>query len=78
MNADLITTLAARHKLPAVDFQRPFVAGSIRTGALPARAKNPPTFPVQAPTKYEMMINLKAAKTLESADDAAGSCRRGD
>jgi hypothetical protein len=33
---------------------------------------------VQAPTKYEMVINLKAAKTLESADDAAGSCRRGD
>jgi hypothetical protein len=32
---------------------------------------------VQAPTKYEMVINLKAAKTLESADDAARSRRRG-
>jgi len=77
---DLITTLAARHKLPAVYFQRPFVAGGglISYGPDPIdpyrraagyvdrilKGEKPAELPVQAPTKYEMVINLKTAKTL--------------
>ena len=29
-----------------------------------SRARSPPTLPVQAPTKYELVINLKTAKAL--------------
>jgi ABC-type uncharacterized transport system substrate-binding protein len=77
---DLITTLAARHKLPAVYFQRSFVAGGglISYGPDPIdpyrraagyvdrilRGEKPADLPVQAPTKYEMVINLKTAKVL--------------
>ena len=77
---DLITTLAARHKLPAVYFQRPFVAvgGLISYGPDPIdpyrraagyvdrilKGDKPADLPVQAPTKYEMVINLKTAKAL--------------
>jgi putative tryptophan/tyrosine transport system substrate-binding protein len=77
---DLITTLAARHKLPAVYFQRPFVVGGglISYGPDPLdpyrraagyvdrilKGEKPADLPVQAPTKYELVINLKAAKTL--------------
>ena len=77
---DLIVTLAARHKLPAVYFDRVFVAagGLISYGPdfvdqyrLAAgyvdrilKGEKPADLPVQAPTKYELVINLKTAKAL--------------
>jgi putative ABC transport system substrate-binding protein len=77
---DLIVTLAARHKLPAVYSERHFVAagGLISYGPdfldqyrLAAgyvdrilKGEKPGDLPVQAPTKYELVINLKTAKTL--------------
>jgi putative ABC transport system substrate-binding protein len=80
LHRDLIITLAARHKLPAVYFQRPFVAGGglISYGADPAdqyrraasyvdrilKGEKPGDLPAQAPTKYELVVNLKTAKAL--------------
>jgi putative tryptophan/tyrosine transport system substrate-binding protein len=77
---DLIVGLAARHKLPAVYFERLFVTagGLISYGADLAdqfrraaayvdrilRGEKPADLPVQAPTKYETVINLKTAKAL--------------
>ena len=77
---DLIITLAARHKLPAVYFDHPFVAagGLISYGAdlidqyrraagyidRILKGEKPADLPVQAPTKYESVINLKTAKAL--------------
>jgi putative tryptophan/tyrosine transport system substrate-binding protein len=77
---DLIFTLAARHKLPAVYFERSFVAagGLISYGAdfvdqyrqaagyvdRILKGEKPGDLPVQAPTKYELVINLKTAKAL--------------
>ena len=77
---DLIVTLAARHKLPAVYYDRHFVAGGglISYGANSIdphrraagyvdrilRGEKPADLPVQAPTKYELVINLKTAKAL--------------
>ena len=77
---DLIVTLAARHKLPTVYFQRIFVAsgGLISYGAHIVdqyrraagyvdrilKGEKPADLPVQAPTKYELVINLKTAKAL--------------
>jgi ABC-type uncharacterized transport system substrate-binding protein len=76
----LIITLADRHKLPAVYFQRALVAdgGLVSYGPdtidLHRRAasyvdrilkgEKPTDLPVQAPTKYELVINLKTAKAL--------------
>jgi putative tryptophan/tyrosine transport system substrate-binding protein len=76
----LILALAARHKLPAVYPRRSFVAagGLISYGfdALDQvrraagyvdrilRGEKPADLPVQAPTKYELAINLKTAKAL--------------
>jgi ABC-type uncharacterized transport system substrate-binding protein len=76
----LIITLMARHKLPAVYFDRPFVAsgGLISYGPDQInqyrqaagyvdrilKGEKPADLPVQAPTKYELAINLKTAKTL--------------
>ena len=76
----LIITLADRHKLPAVYFQRALVAdgGLVSYGPdtidLHRRAASyvdrilkggkPADLPVQAPTKYELVINLKTAKAL--------------
>jgi len=76
----LIITLAARHKLPAIYFERSFVAdgGLISYGSdyidhyrraagyvdRILKGEKPADLPVQAPTKYELVINLKTAKTL--------------
>jgi putative ABC transport system substrate-binding protein len=80
VHRDLIITLAARHKLPAVYFNRVFVTdgGLISYGAdfndqyrraagyvdRILRGEKPADMPVQAPTKYELAINLKTAKAL--------------
>jgi putative tryptophan/tyrosine transport system substrate-binding protein len=77
---DLIIALAARHRLPAVYPNRVFVTGgglisygpdTIEPYRLAAgyvdrilKGENPGDLPVQAPTKYELAINLKTAKTL--------------
>src|SRR5262249_421393 len=77
---DLITTLAARHKLPAVYFQRPFVAGGglISSGPHPIdpyraaprdrhptlRGRKAAAPPRQAATKEEMVINVKSGRAL--------------
>ena len=77
---DLIISLAARQKLPAVYFERFFVAagGLISYGAdlidnyrraagyvdRILKGEKPTDLPVQAPTKYETVINLKTAKAL--------------
>jgi len=80
VHRELIIALAARHKLPSVYFLRPFVAdgGLISYGADVAdqarraagyvdrilKGEKPAEMPVQTPTKYELVINLKAAKAL--------------
>jgi putative ABC transport system substrate-binding protein len=80
LHRNLIITLAARHKLPAVYFDRSFVAagGLISYGAdyfdqyrraagyvdRILKGEKPAELPVQAPTKYELAINLKTAKAL--------------
>jgi putative tryptophan/tyrosine transport system substrate-binding protein len=77
---DLIIAVAARHKLPTVYFERSFVtAGGLASyGANETdqyrraagyvdrilRGEKPADLPVQAPTKYELIINLKTAKAL--------------
>jgi putative tryptophan/tyrosine transport system substrate-binding protein len=80
VHRDLIVTLAARHKLPAVYFDRLPVAGGglISYGANLVgqfrqaasyvdrilKGEKPASLPVQAPNKYELVINLKTAKAL--------------
>jgi putative tryptophan/tyrosine transport system substrate-binding protein len=77
---DLIIRLAARHKLPAVYFERFFVtAGGLisygpdiidqfrRAAGYVDRilkGEKPADLPVQAPTRYPLVINLKTAKAL--------------
>jgi putative tryptophan/tyrosine transport system substrate-binding protein len=77
---DLIITLAARRKLPAVYWERFFVVagGLISYGPHTTdqyrraagyvdrilKGEKPADLPVQAPTKYETVINLKTAKEL--------------
>jgi len=80
IHRDLIITLAARHKLPAVYFDRAFVAAGGLLSYGPDRidlyrraagyvdrilkGEKPADMPVQAPTKYQLVINLKTAKAL--------------
>jgi putative ABC transport system substrate-binding protein len=80
VHRDLIVMLAARHRLPAVYSFRLFVAagglisygpGSIDPHRRAAsyvdrilKGEKPADLPVQAPTKYEMAINLNTAKAL--------------
>ena len=77
---ELIIALAARHRLPAVYFDRVFVeAGGLMSYSPNVidqyrraagyvdrilRGEKPGDLPVQAPTKYELIINLKTAKAL--------------
>ena len=93
---NLIIELAARHRLPAVYFERLFVAsgGLISYGAdfvdqyrraagyvdRILKGEKPADLPVQAPTKYELVINLKTAKALglDVPHVAARPRRRGD
>ena len=80
IHRELITSLAAKHKLPAIYYRRYFVT----TGGLASygpdvpdhfrraagyvdrilKGEKPADLPVQAPTKYETVINLKTAKAL--------------
>ena len=80
VHRELIIALSARHKLPAIYYLRPFLTdgGLISYGPnVPDQARRaagyvdrilkgekPADLPVQAPTKYELAINLKTAKTL--------------
>jgi putative tryptophan/tyrosine transport system substrate-binding protein len=80
VHRQLITTLAARYKLPAVYGFRYMVTagGLISYGADPIdwfrraagyvdrilKGEKPADLPVQAPTRYELVINLKTAKAL--------------
>jgi putative ABC transport system substrate-binding protein len=77
---DLIVTLAARHKLPAVYPYRDMVTAGGLVSYGPdfvdqfrhaagyvdriLKGEKPADLPVQAPTKYELVINLKTAKAL--------------
>jgi putative ABC transport system substrate-binding protein len=80
IHRDLIVSLAARHRLPAVYPYRSFLAagglmsygpdlvGQYRSAAgyvdRILKGEKPADLPVQAPTKYELAINLKTAKAL--------------
>jgi putative ABC transport system substrate-binding protein len=79
-HTDLIITLAERYKLPVIYYERSWVedGGLIsygpdileqfrRAGGYIDRilkGEKPSNLPVQAPTKYELVVNLKTAKTL--------------
>ena len=80
MHRDLIIALAARHRLPAVYYDRYFAAAgglisygsnSVEEFRLAAgyvdrilKGEKPAELPVQVATKYELVINLKTAKAL--------------
>ena len=80
VHRELIISLAARHRLPAVYTDRTFVTGGGLISYGPDRMQHfrlaagyvdrilkgekPADLPVQAPTKYELVINLKTAKAL--------------
>jgi putative ABC transport system substrate-binding protein len=80
VHRELIIALAARHRLPAIYFQRAFVTGGglISYGPDPVdqfrraagyvdrilKGEKPADLPVQAPVKYELVINLKTAKAF--------------
>jgi len=76
----MIAQLAARYRLPAIYAERPFIeAGGLMHYGINfeeqfrqagvyvdriLRGANPGELPVQAPTKFELVINLKTAKAL--------------
>jgi ABC-type uncharacterized transport system substrate-binding protein len=80
VHRDLIITLAARHKLPAIYFQQFFVSagGLVSYGFDPIdphrraaayvdrilKGEKPGDLPVQVATKFELVINLKTARAL--------------
>ena len=75
-----ITSLAARHRIPAIYWSRshaelgglisygPYIVDEYRRAAAYAdrilKGERPTDLPVQAPTKYELVVNLKTAKAL--------------
>jgi putative ABC transport system substrate-binding protein len=77
---DTIVMQAAKHRIPAVYYSRAFAAagglisyGSDRVAQFRSvagyvdrilKGEKPADLPVQAPTKYELVINLKSAKAL--------------
>jgi putative ABC transport system substrate-binding protein len=77
---NLIIMLAARHKLPAVYFELSFVVAGGLLSYGPDRVDNfrraatyvdrilkgekPADLPVEQPTRYELVVNLKTAKAL--------------
>src|SRR5215211_2961447 len=77
---DLIVALAARHKLSAIYYERGFVAAGGLVSYGPdfldqfrhaagyvdriLKGEKPADLPVQAPTKYELVTNLKTARAL--------------
>jgi putative ABC transport system substrate-binding protein len=80
VHRDLITNLVARHKLPAIYFDRVFVAGGGLMSYGPdlldqyqraasyvdriLKGEKPADLPVQSPTRFQFVINIKAAKAL--------------
>src|SRR5262245_52671940 len=80
VHRELVVSLAARYKLPAVYISRNFVAGGGLVSYGPDfvdqyrraaeyvdrifKGERPSDLPVQAPTRYELVINLKTAKAL--------------
>jgi putative ABC transport system substrate-binding protein len=80
VHRDLIVKLAAQHRLPAIYFGRYFVAAGGLISYGPdnndqlrraagyvdriLKGEKPADLPVQAPTKYELVINLKTARAL--------------
>ena len=80
VHRDLIVSLAATHKMPAVSFDRSFVRGgglisygsdhldqyrrTVRYIDRILKGEKAADLPVQAPVKYELVVNLKTAKAL--------------
>src|SRR5215813_8805703 len=80
VHQDLIINLAARHKLPAIYFDRTFVGGGGLISYGPdyidqyqraasyvdriLKGEKPADLPVQSPTKFQLVINSKTAKAL--------------
>jgi putative tryptophan/tyrosine transport system substrate-binding protein len=75
---DLVVTLAAKYRLPAVYHSSAFAGALLAYGANQIdqyrraasyvdrilKGEKPANLPVQAPTKYELIINVKTAKAL--------------
>jgi putative ABC transport system substrate-binding protein len=78
VNRELIIALAARYSVPAIYFNRFFLGGLISYGDVRSeqfrlaagyidrilKGEKPADLPVQVPTKFELIINLKTAKAL--------------
>ena len=81
VHRSLIISLAARHRLPAIYSIRTFVVDGGLISYSPDRVdqfrragtyvhrilkgEKPAHLPVQSPTKYELMINLRTARSLD-------------
>ena len=86
LHRELMINLAARHRLPTVYTERGFVTAGGLTSYGPDRVEQyrqaagyvdrilkgekPADLPVQAPTKYELVINLKAQSEITPVDQA--------